>query len=207
MRKRRGFSGTLEARKSSTTGDAVKAFEQFFEGILWNSRLIVLIPALIGLVLAVGMFLVTTIDGIALVGQMFSYLNPTLDESARTALRLETISEIVAIVDGYLLAAIMIIFSLGIYELFVNKIDRAENSEFATRLLLIRSLDDLKDRLANVILLILIVKFFQQALSLKYESPSDLLILAVGIVLIAGTLYLSGRANPRKTLTVKDESK
>jgi len=176
----------------------VKPLEQAFEAILWNSRLIILLPVVLGLILAVGMFVVTTVDAVGLVGQMLSYINPALDETTRSALRLANISETVAVVDGYLLAAIMIIFSLGIYELFVNKIDRAENSEFATRLLLIRSLDDLKDRLANVILLILIVKFFQQALSLKYESPTDLLALAVGVILIAGALYLSGRANPKK---------
>lgn len=178
----------------------MKSVEQFFETILWNSRLIILLPVLLALALAIGMFVVTTVDAIGLLGQMLSYLNPSLDSATRSALRLETISEIVGVIDGYLLAAIMIIFSLGIYELFVNKIDLAENSEFATRLLLIRSLDDLKDRLANVILLILIVKFFQQALSQKYESPTDLLALAIGVILVAGALYLSGRANPKKAM-------
>jgi uncharacterized membrane protein YqhA len=42
-------------------------------------------------------------------------------------------------------------------------------------------------------LLILVVKFFQQALRLKYESPLDLLQLALGIVLVAGALFLGHR--------------
>jgi uncharacterized membrane protein YqhA len=85
----------------------------------------------------------------------------------------------------------------------VNKIDAAEGSEFAERLLLIRSLDDLKNRLANVILLILIVKYFQAALNLKYETAADLLSLAIGVILIAGALFLSGRAKPE---SFKDKS-
>jgi uncharacterized membrane protein YqhA len=181
----------------------MKSLENIFESMLWNSRLIILLPVIFGLLLAVGMFIVATVDALMLMGEMLSYMNPAIDEAARSTLRLDTISEVVAVVDGYLLAAIMVIFSLGLYELFVNKIDRAENSEFATRLLLIRNLDDLKDRLANVIMLILIVKFFQQALNLKYENPMDLLALAVGVILIAGALYLSGRANPKKALSVE----
>ncbi len=56
-------------------------------------------------------------------------------------------------VHGYLLFAMFVLFGLGLYELFVNKIDEAEGSDFARRLLLISSLDDLKDQLARVILI------------------------------------------------------
>jgi uncharacterized membrane protein YqhA len=55
----------------------------------------------------------------------------------------------------------------------------------------IENLDDLKDRLAKVVLLILIVKFFEQVLSLTFETPLELLYLAVGIALVAGALFLS----------------
>jgi uncharacterized membrane protein YqhA len=34
-------------------------------------------------------------------------------------------------VDGYLIAAILIVFPLGLYELFVGKLDVAERSEAA----------------------------------------------------------------------------
>ena len=48
-----------------------------------------------------------------------------------------------------------------------------------------------RDRLARVVMLILIVKFFQQALRLKYTDTQDLLFLAVGIVLMATALMLA----------------
>ncbi len=166
------------------------------ERILWNSRYVVMLPVAAALLLALLAFITSTFDALVLAGKMIAYL--TTDTDLRGYARLNNITEIVAVIDGYLLAAILLIFSLGIYELFVNKINAAEGSEFASRLLLIRSLDDLKDRLANVILLILIVKFFQTALNTSYETATDVLYLAVGIILVAGTLYLSGRAKPVK---------
>jgi uncharacterized membrane protein YqhA len=175
----------------------MKLVQNLFEVLLWNSRLVVLIPVVFSLVLSFGMFIQTTTDVFIVGGKIIGYLNPALETAARAKLQLETISSIVAIIDGYLLASIMFIFALGMYELFVSKISAAENSEFAKRLLLIQSLDDLKDRLANVILLILIVKFFQQALKATYANTSDLLILSIGVVLVAMALYLSGRARPQ----------
>ncbi len=179
------------------------ALERILESILWNSRLLLVIPVIASLIVSLGVLIVTTIDSLGLVGAVFSYLSPALDTYARDNLRLDIISGVVGVIDGYLLAAILLIFALGIYELFVNKIEVAEGSEFAGRLLLIVSLDDLKDRLAKVILVILIVKFFQAALNLKYESPADLVLLAAGTVMVGAALYLSS-AKPAK-LGIKQE--
>lgn len=155
-----------------------------------------IVPVIISLVVAAGVLLVTTVDAVGLLGSVLRYA--TLGSAERSTLYLEIISSVVAIVDGYLLGAILIIFALGLYELFIEKIDIAETSEVAGRLLLIRSLDDLKDRLANLILVILIVKFFQVALKMKYSEPLDLLYLAIGVVLIGGALYLTGKAKGSK---------
>lgn len=171
----------------------MRTIERLFEVILWNSRMVVTIPVMVSLLLSFGVFATTTVDAIMLLGRMLQYI---VTPEIRSVVSAENIGLLVAIIDGYLLAAILFIFALGMYELFVNKVDIAEGSEFASRVLLIKSLDDLKDRLANVILLILIVKFFQQALKIKYESTTDLILLALSVVMIAGALYLSGRARP-----------
>ena len=101
------------------------------------------------------------------------------------------VAHVAEIVDGYLFATILIIFALGLYELFISKIDAIENSPVAPRLLLIRSLDDLKERLAKVVFLILIVRYFEYALESTPSTPLDLLYLAIGIALIAIALYLT----------------
>lgn len=166
--------------------------EQLFERALWQSRLVVIIAVIASVLVGFGVFFMTTVDTIVMLNHLARYADPSLMAEARTSLRLSLVAEVVAIVDGYLLAAIMLILALGLYELFVSKIDWLEGSEErASRLLVIHTFDDLKDRLARVVLLILIVKFFQQAVRLKYDDTQDILFLAIGILLIGGALYLT----------------
>ena len=80
---------------------------------------------------------------------------------------------------------------IGYFRLFISNIDQAEHSEAKSNVLVIHSLDDLKARLAKVILMILIVKFFEHAIAMKFETPLDLLSLAGGITLIGLALYLT----------------
>jgi uncharacterized membrane protein YqhA len=177
----------------------MKTIERLFEGALWRSRYIVVVAVVASLLVAVGVLFMTTVDVVHLAGVVITYGDPALSTDARAALQLEVISDIIAAIDGYLLSAVLLIFALGLYELFVNKIDEAEGSEFARRLLLIRNLDDLKDRLARVILLILIVKFLQLALKVKYQTTQDLLFLSIGIILVGGAIYISHlRSGPRE---------
>jgi uncharacterized membrane protein YqhA len=171
----------------------MKVLEQFFERILWGSRHVVLIAVIASLLVAFGAFYMATVDVIHLLSQLVPYVSPNLSEQARSALRADTVTYIVKAVDGYLIAAIMLIFALGLYELFINKIDVAQNTEAGERVLLIRSLDDLKDRLAKLILLVLVIEFFQQALKLHYKSALELLYLGIGILFIGAALYLSGQ--------------
>jgi uncharacterized membrane protein YqhA len=165
--------------------------EKAFERFLWGSRHIVLVAVLASLAGAGVMTYIATVDVVDLLVHLPAYHQAGVDADGRMALRSAVVTHIVEIVDGYLLAAIMLIFSLGLYELFVSDIESAERSKNAPRLLLIRNLDDLKDRLAKVVLLILVVKFFEHALRLKFETPLDLLYLAVGIALLSAALYFS----------------
>ncbi len=169
----------------------MKRVERWFETVLWNSRLLALVAVLASLVAAVAVFYVASIDVLVLLRDVSGYASPLLSDHARETQRMLIISETVKILDVYLLAVIMLIFSLGMYELFINRIDQAEGSEVAQRLLLIRSLDDLKNRLANVVLLMLVVKFFQQALRMKFTTPVDLLAFGGGMALVGLALYLS----------------
>lgn len=95
-------------------------------------------------------------------------------------------------IDGYLFATILIIFSTGIYELFINKIDPVSlKCDNRPNWLKIKSIDDLKDRLAKVILMILVVSFFEHSIQISYDEMTDLLFLALGTVLMSGSLYLA----------------
>lgn len=156
--------------------------------LLLSSRFVVIAAVIASLLVAIGMFFVSTVDVVTLIGHMLHYPVTLADE--RAELRSTIVAHVVEAVDGYLLAAIMLIFSLGLYELFVSDIDAGPEPE-AERVLVITSLDDLKDRLGKVVFLILVVKFFEYALRLPFKTPLDLLYLAVGIVLMSAALYLT----------------
>ncbi|HEU4648065.1 MAG TPA: YqhA family protein [Gemmatimonadales bacterium] len=162
-----------------------------FETLLWNSRLIVLVAVIASLGVSLVMFYVATVDVISLFAHLGHYHDLALSAEARSILRSTIVTHVVESVDGYLLAAIMLIFAFGLYELFVSRIDVAEGSAFAERLLLVRSLDDLKDRLAKIVVLILVVRFFEYAITLQVREALDLLWLALSIALVAGALVLS----------------
>ena len=167
----------------------MKKLEHIFETILWNSRLTVMAAVLASLLSSLAMFYVITVDTISMISHLLNYAS--LDTPARLALRSETITHVVELIDGYLLATVLLIFSFGLYELFISKIDAAESSENSSKVLFINSLDDLKSRLAKVVLMILIVKFFEHALTMAFTTPLDLLLFAGGIALIGLALYLS----------------
>lgn len=167
----------------------MKKLEIYFENMLWQSRLIVIAAVIISLVSSLAMFFMATVDAVYMISHLVEY--PGLLGEERLLLRSATITHVVELIDGYLLATVLLIFALGLYELFISKIDQAESAENASKVLLINSLDDLKARLAKVILMILIVKFFEYALEMHFNTPLDLLMFAAGIALIGLSLYLS----------------
>ena len=169
----------------------MRSLAKLFEHFLWSSRLVVLTAVISSLLAAMAMFYMATVDAFYMVTHLTHYASPALEVDARTVLHGETVTHIVEIVDGYLLSSVLLIFSLGLYELFIGDIGAAEGSETSSNVLLIQSLDDLKTRLAKVILMILIVKFFEYTFSMEFRTPLDLLYMAGGIALIGLALYLS----------------
>ena len=168
--------------------------ETVFEGSMWNSRFVVLSAVLGSLFAGFAIFYMATVDVVYLVQHTLHYADASLTEEARKVLHDSTVSHIVEVVDGYLLATVMLIFSLGLYELFISDIDQAHGSKSSSKILVINSLDDLKSRLAKVILMIMIVTLFEEALNMKLTAPIDLLYMGGSIALIALALYLTHAA-------------
>lgn len=191
----------------------MRFFEDLFEGTLWNSRFIILTAVVGSLLAAIAIFYMATVDVVILIQHIFHYADSSLTEEARKVLHDSTVSHIVEVVDGYLLAVVLLIFALGLYELFISDIDQAHGSKASSKILVISNLDDLKSRLAKVILMIMIVTLFEEALNMHISQPIDLVYLGAAIALIALALYLShaadghvsddedaaARANKRKT--------
>jgi uncharacterized membrane protein YqhA len=136
--------------------------EIIFEKALWSSRLIVLLAVFASLLVALGVFLVISVDATEHLSSMGRYATGISwqerteeGKHEREVFRAETIAHVVEVIDGYLLGAMMLIFSFGLYELFISSIDPAKADDRSARILLISSLDDLKHRLGQVVILIL----------------------------------------------------
>lgn len=169
----------------------MKLVEQIFEKALWNSRFVVLLAVVSSLFTAFAMFYMATVDTFYTIQHLAHYASSEMDVVTRADLRGQTVTHIVEVIDGFLLASVLLIFSMGLYELFISKIEVAEDSETSKNVLHINTLDDLKNRLAKVILMILIVNFFEQVLKMQFETPQSLIYLSGGIALIGLALYLT----------------
>lgn len=165
--------------------------ERLFEGALWKSRFFVVVAVVASMVAALTMLYITTVDLWYAVLHVVHYADPGLSAEARKVLHDDTVTHIVEVVDGYLLATVMLIFALGLYELFVSDIDEARESRTSSKILVIESLDDLKTRLAKVILMILIVKLFEHAVKIELGGALELLYLGAAIALVGLALYLT----------------
>jgi len=168
-----------------------KKIEPWLEQFLWQSRLVVFVAVFASLLTAFGIFYMTAVDVYYTLSHLVHYAE--MSDGDRSHLKAQTVAHVVGSVDGFLLGTIMLIFSLGLYELFISKIDPA-HEEGQSKVLYINSLDDLKDKLAKVIVMILIVMFFEQAIFLKPTGPLELLYYSLAIMLIGLALYLSHKA-------------
>ncbi len=175
----------------------MKFIELLFEGTLWNSRFVILSAVIGSLLAGFTIFYMATVDVVILFQHAFHYADGSMTEEARKVLHDSTVSHIVEVVDGYLLATVMLIFSLGLYELFISDIDQAHGSKASSKILVINNLDDLKSRLAKVILMIMIVTLFEEAINMHISQPIDLIYMGGSIALIALALYWSHAAEGR----------
>jgi len=160
--------------------------EAIFEGSLWRSRIIAILAVIFGMVGAIILFLVASYDvyemAVVTFKFFFAHYHP---ENFHEIL----IGGIIGAVDLYLIAVVLLIFSFGIYELFISEIDDAENSEIGSKILAIHSLDELKDKLGKVVVMVLIVSFFKKVMHMSFETPLEMLYLAGSILALALALY------------------
>ncbi|TLS67505.1 YqhA family protein [Mariprofundus erugo] len=163
--------------------------EIVFEDGLWFGRWMVLIAVMGGMLTATGMFIIGSVDVFHVAEMVLEY--PAIQEhEARGIMRANLVGHIVEVIDGFLLAIVLLIFSYGIYELYVSRIDRAYSKGSAFKhMLSISSLDDLKARLGKVILMILVVKFFEMAISIEFHTIDDLLKFSLGVILIGTVIF------------------
>jgi uncharacterized membrane protein YqhA len=91
----------------------------------------------------------------------------------------------------YLTSTVLLIFSVGLYELFIQKLDDYVTNYSKLNVLVVHNLEQLKSKLVQTIIMILVVEFFKKATQMLYSSPLDLIYLSTGIFLIALSVYFT----------------
>ena len=124
-----------------------------FENALWSTRFIVLISVVLSIISSIILFLLGGWDII----QAIIYKNPLLNNSIET--NNELLFNIISSIDLFLIGIVLLIFGFGVYELFISEINFAKD-KFADSTLKINSLDQLKNKIIKVIIIVLIVNFF-----------------------------------------------
>ena len=165
--------------------------ERLFENGLWSSRFIVLTAVIFGLVGAVTLFIVASFDIYDTAKYVIStYINHAHPEHFHE----EVVGGIIGAVDLYLIGVVMLLFAFGLYELFISDIDVAKDDEDRdNKILAIHSLDQLKDKISKVIVMVLVVSFFQKVGHTTYDGALDMLYFALSITAVAVGLYFLGK--------------
>jgi uncharacterized membrane protein YqhA len=160
-----------------------------FEKLLLLCRLFVLLPVIFGLIGSISLFLAATYDMIHLAGDVFGAVKSM---NFPESLHSDLVSKIIGSVDLYLIAIVLLIFSFGLYELFISDMGRKQGGKKIElpSILSISSLDELKDKLAKVIMMVLVVSFFQRVIYIRFTDGLDMLYFAVSIAALSVGVYL-----------------
>ena len=168
----------------------MEKLEKGFEGGLWATRFVVLSAVLFGLVGAVVLFVVASFDIYHVAGIVVdTYVHHNHPEKFHEIV----VGEIIGAVDLYLIGVVMLLFSFGLYELFISDIDAAREDSEDSKILSIHSLDQLKDKISKVIVMVLVVGFFKKVGLAEYKEPLELLYLALSITAVSLGLYFLGK--------------
>ena len=165
-------------------------FEKIFEGALWNFRFSIMIVVLALLFSSLVAFFLAINSTREAFGEAFHAYQTGESPNSN-----EIIVYLISSIDEFLLGIVLIIIALGIYELFISKLDVVEGGGLPyPAWLTFKSLDELKAVLTKVLLIILMVYFFKSVVLLKFTTPLSILYLAIGILLLALANYFSHKA-------------
>ena len=169
--------------------------EKMFEGSLWASRFMVLLAVVFGLIGAIVLFIVASFD----IYETSKYVfNTYVTHAHPEGFHENVVGGIIGAVDLYLIGVVMLLFSFGLYELFISDIDAAKDDEGNdNQILAIHSLDQLKDKISKVIVMVLVVGFFQKVGHTQYNGALDMLYFALSITAVAVGLYFLGKVGKK----------
>jgi uncharacterized membrane protein YqhA len=178
-----------ETKKSSDEQES-SLIETLFEGALWRSRFLVILAVVSSLFGSMSLFIIGSLDMVDVLMKTWDYY--ILGDHSYD-LHAKVVAELIGAIDLYLISVVLLIFSFGIYELFISQIDEAKESE-SSQILEIYSLDELKDKIAKVIIMVLVVKYFQMVLNMTFNGALEMMYLAISILGLSLALFFLHKA-------------
>ena len=160
--------------------------EKIFESGLWSSRLITILAVIFSILAAFALFALASADLYHVLVATYQYFFMGVHPENFHA---DVVAEIIGAIDLYLIAVVLLIFGFGIYELFISDIDVAKGTG-GEKILYVSSLDELKDKIAKVIVMVLVVSFFQRVLHTEYKGAQEMFYFAISIAALSLGLFL-----------------
>ncbi|VEP13954.1 conserved hypothetical protein [Hyella patelloides LEGE 07179] len=167
---------------ANKTSKITKKIEYIFEALIWNFRFFIIAPVIFSLLSALRFIIIGTVDIWAGLTYPFDVQDP---EGEAT---IKIVGYIIGGIDYYLIGIVLLIFAFGIYELFISEIDIRHEDD--SNILQSESLEELKSKLVNVIVVALIVSLFKRMLNLEIQQVSDVVYISSAILLISISQYL-----------------
>lgn len=159
--------------------------ESIFERVLWSTRYTVILAVIFSVLGSIALFVLGSVE---ILQTLFSKLPDLL--MGKTHDHSELLYKLITAVDLYLIGVVLLIFGFGIYELFISKIDIARRDEAVT-ILEIENLEELKNKIIKVIIMVLIVSFFERILKISgdFNEPIHMAYFALSILGLSLGVY------------------
>lgn len=90
---------------------------------------------------------------------------------------------LIELVDSFLIATALYVFSVSMYELFIDKLALPD-------WMLAHNLHELKDKLGGVIILVMAVKFLEHLV--EWKDPNASLLFAISVAVVSASLIALG---------------
>lgn len=150
--------------------------EDGFESFLVLARVMVLVPVIVLVLAAAGIFAYATVVFFVSMPAVFGHPVPVGHKLA----------VFVVEIDLLLIGATLLIAAFGFYELFISRIGNAAGRRELPGWLVMRDLNDLKARVASMLILVAAVTFVDMVL--QENLGPDILYLGVAVALVIGAL-------------------
>lgn len=158
-----------------------------FEGPFFALRYVTFVPVAFAFLGSLIMFGIGAVHSWRAVARILVD-NGSVEEANAAAVQVPL--SLIKAVDASLLGLVLLIFSYGIYDLFIRKLEPGERRGRRPSWMRVSSMGELKVTLAEVVLIILVITFFELVMSnidtfLHVSNVWELLVVPLGVFLIA----------------------